>query len=254
MRPSWHGKSRNNGDKLGIFSKQYEQLREYLEAKRACSTVFHSRGEPDWPRGSSRNVILAMDTRIELGSPKAESMSALIVCGEEEPVNDGAITLIGDDFVDIKNKVSSFGKIALVSCRDTDESNLYDRYRNLESLRFEVDLKGYMIKAVSQYKREWSRISCEAVANRFSFEILGSQLIETYKKCEYVESAEVIFVTRGEEDVRELRGIGDGTARIVGAMNKMMEELESDCDECEYQEICDELEELREMKARHRNH
>lgn len=191
-----------------------------------------------------------MDTGIELGSPKVDSVSALLLCDREEPIDDGAITVIGDDIPELKERLVPFGKIALVSCVDTTDENLYSRYRKLETVRFGVALKGYMIKAVSQYKREWSRISHRAIEGGFSFAVLGAAHVFAYKQLDFVQSVEVVFVTRSQEDVRALRTIGDGTARIVGAMNKMIEEMESDCDECEYQDVCDEMPELKAIRNR----
>ena len=242
--------SPGSGGDLELFKKQLGQLAEYLSERQLSSATIPYRGKPSWPAGSSRDVILSMDTAVELGSPKVESVSSLIVCEGGQVLGDDTITVIGDDICSAKERLVPFGKIVLVSCVDTVEENLYERYRKLETIRFAVALKGYMIKAASQYKREWSRVSREAVENRFSFEILGSALIAAYRELDYVRSAAVLFVTRSAEDVRGLRPIADGTARIVGAMNKMMEELESDCDECEYQAICDEMPELQSMKKR----
>ena len=59
---------------------------------------------------------------------------------------------------------------------------------------------------------------------------------------------EIIFVTRSRADVLEVKEIGEQAGRIIGAMNKMVEELSFDCDSCEYQEVCSDVEELRSMR------
>ncbi|MEZ4578964.1 MAG: hypothetical protein R2875_13445 [Desulfobacterales bacterium] len=46
---------------------------------------------------------------------------------------------------------------------DFNADNSYDRYREMELLRYDIHLKGYMMRGVSQYQREWSRVSHEAM-------------------------------------------------------------------------------------------
>jgi len=115
-------------------------------------------------------------------------------------------------------------------------------------LRYGIDLKGYMMKAASQYQREWSRVSHEALDRGFSSGILGGALLERFKALEFVETCEVFFVTSSGEDVRELKNISNAVIQIVGAMNKMLEELSFDCDDCEYVDVCSDVFELKKMK------
>jgi CO dehydrogenase/acetyl-CoA synthase beta subunit len=118
----------------------------------------------------------------------------------------------------------------------------------MEAVRYSIDLKGYMIRAVSQYQREWSRISKDALQNGFSFQILGSALRKEYFKKEYVLAVEILLVTSSAEDVGELKEMTKNVGRTINAMNKMLSEIDSDCDECEYNDVCDEVEELKGMK------
>ena len=105
-----------------------------------------------------------------------------------------------------------------------------------------------MMRAVSQYMREWSRVSGEAVENGFSFSILGSALSKKLKEFNYIDSVEILFVTSSAEDVRELKKTGDRFLQYINAMTKMTEEMEFECESCEFQTICDEAEELRNMR------
>ena len=59
--------------------------------------------------------------------------------------------------------------MVIVGGSDFDEDNTYDRYREMELLRYDIHLKGYMMRGVSQQQREWSRVSKEAINNGFSF-------------------------------------------------------------------------------------
>ena len=51
---------------------------------------------------------------------------------------------------------------------------------------------------------------------------------------DYVRAVEVIFVTAGRDDVLALRETAAEIGAIIGAMNKMAEEMSFDCDACEY--------------------
>ena len=144
--------------------------------------------------------------------------------------------------------------MVLVGADGFNEENSYDRYRELDGVRYELDLKGYMMRAVSQYRREWSRVSAEAVKDGFSLGVLGGALIEALRRKEYVRAVEVIFVTASREDVAALAPVADGAMRIIGALNKMLQELEFDCDTCDSIDVCNDVAELRqhEGEARYR--
>jgi len=163
-------------------------------------------------------------------------------------VHDGKVSLIGPDIRESSGKSLPFGKVVLVQVSGFDEETTYDKYKEMESVRYSLDLKGYMIRAVSQYQREWSRISKEAVKNRFSFEILASALRKEYLKKDYIHAVEFLFVTSSAEDVGELQDVTKNVGRAISALNKMLSEIDPDCDECEYNDVCDEVDELKKMK------
>ena len=235
---------------MALFEKQFTEIRDYLkrrEGSPAYREIVH-RGACAWPSGMKRSVVLAQDMAVELGSPQQESASFLVWHDDPARVRDGLITLVGPDLPASAGKSLPFGKVVLLAACGFDETNGYDRYRELDGVRYDLDLKGYMMRAVSQYRREWSRVSMEAVAGGFSFGVLGGALIEAYRHKEYVRAAEVVFVTASREEVAALAPVADGAMRIIGAMNKMLEELEFDCNTCENTDVCGDVAELRAMR------
>jgi CO dehydrogenase/acetyl-CoA synthase beta subunit len=200
-----------------------------------------------WPAAGDRNLVLQSDTAIELGNPANESLSLSIWTENSEAVTDNRITLIGPDVPGAEGSRLPFGKIVLIEGKGFHEDNAYDRFREIDLVRFDISLKGYMMRAASLYMREWSRISKTAVENGFSFSVLGSALIKELKKIDYIKSVEVIFVTASDKDVALLKPVASQVGKINGAMSKMMEEMSFDCDECEYNEVCDDVSELRSM-------
>ena len=200
-----------------------------------------------WPAAGDRNLVLQSDTAIELGNPANESLSFSILTENSDAVTDNRITLIGPDIPGSEGSRLPFGKIVLIEGEGFNEDNAYDRVREIDLVRFDISLKGYMMRAASRYMREWSRISKSAVKNGFSFSVLGSALIKELKKIDYIKSVEVIFITSTDKDVALLKPVALQVDKINNAMTKMLEEMSVDCDECEYNDVCDEVSELRSM-------
>lgn len=235
---------------MGLFDKQYSDITSFLDEKRShgqVSEFLHS-NECDWPIEKNRNLVLGQDTAVELGNPKDASTSFLIWVNEPEKIRNKRITIVGPDLPRLKGRQVSFGKIVIVGASDFDADNSYDRYRELEMLRYNIHLKGYMMRGVSQQQREWSRVSIDAINSGFSFKHLGSALIDEFLKIGYVRSAETVFITSDREDVMKTKVISDDVYKLISAMNKMAAEMSFDCDECEYNDVCGDVAELRSMK------
>lgn len=218
--------------------KRAGMLREFEVSETIC-----------WPAAGVRDIILKPDLALELGNPEGASVSFISWTGDHHLVNDGRISLVGPDIPEAAGKNLPFGKIVILGVEGFDEKNAYDRNRELHLCKFDLSLKGYMIRAASIYMAEWCRISKEALRDQFSLRLLGSALIREYKKLDYVKSVEVIFVTSSNDDVNELFELGNRSARIISAMSKMVNEMSYDCSECEYQDLCEEAEELRKLRT-----
>jgi len=235
---------------MQLLDTLISEVNEFTDRKRDAGGLRECRvlDVLSWPEAGARDIVLKSDTGVELGSPKDVSVSFLLWTGDMSLVNDGRISIIGPDIGEAAPSNLSFGRVVLASVNGFNEDNCYDRYREMEFLRYDVSLKGYMMRAVSQYMREWSRVSREAVENGFSFQVLGSALLNKLRAVDYVESAEIIFVTSSAEDVKELKRPADRFMTIINAMTKMSEEMDFDCESCEYQEVCSEAEELQGMR------
>jgi len=235
---------------MGLFDKQYKEITAYLDRRRIEGKVseFTHNSQTKWPFEKNRNLVLGQDTAVELGNPKDASTSFLLWVNEPEKIKNGRITIVGPDLPQLSGKQVSFGKIVIVGASDFDADNSYDRYRDLELLRYNIHLKGYMMRGVSQQQREWSRVSNDAVNQGFSFEHLGGALIDEFLQIGYVLSVETVFITAGREDVLETKAIADDVFKLISAMNKMAEEMSFDCDTCDYNDVCGDVEELRSMR------
>ena len=119
----------------------------------------------------------------------------------------------------------------------------------MDLTRFNLSLNGYMIRAAPQYMKEWSRVSVEALKNGFSLSMLGSKQIYALKKLDYVTSVEVLFITASSDEVKEFREFGDRAMQRINALRKMTQEMDLDCSNCDYQEVCNEVDDLRSMRS-----
>jgi hypothetical protein len=234
---------------MNLFDDSIADLRDYLDRKKSGGLREYPIGRSsNWQSIKKGSVVLGPDTAIELGNPRDESVSFLLWSEDEKKIKDGSMTLIGPDLNESNQKNLPFGKVVLLGLSGITEENCYVRHRELDMARYDLNLTGYMMRAVSQYGREWSRVSREAIDRGFSFSILGSALSELYRKIDFVESVEIVFVTSLPADVRELGVIGSRASRLIGALNKMAAEMSFECGTCDFVDVCSEVDDLRNIR------
>ena len=234
---------------MELFTQTIDAVMDYADSRSSRRSWFESPGF-QWPSGGGRNIVMKEDMGLELGNPEQDSVSCLLWTGDHSRVTDGRITLVGPDFTESKGRSLPFGKVVLAGVDGFDEDNVYDRHRDMDFLRYELDLKGFMIRAVSQYMKEWCRISSEALALGFSAKNLGASLIRLFRSKPFVRTVEVICFTSSTDDVARIREIAGPAEKIIAAMNKMAGEMDFDCTSCDYQDVCDEADGLRGMRER----
>ena len=222
------------------------QLREKRKAGKVTDTI--PRYGDAWPRAGNRDLVMGKDTAVELGNPREGSMAFLVWSNEPTRLKSRRISVIGPDLGALVGKRVSFGKIVMLGGEAFNADNSYERYRQLESVRYAIRLKGYMMSGVSQYGREWSRVSHDAIDAGFSFSVLGDALARRFLGVEFIRSVEIIFITAGMEDMRPFAPIAERALRIINAMHKMVEEVSFDCESCEYSDVCRDVQELNAMR------
>jgi len=235
-----------------IFNDIIVEIDRYKNAKRTPDgyRAFPAENYPAWPGAGSRDIILMPDLAVEFGSPETASVSFGVWTGDDALVNDEQITLVGPDVTETSKIQNPLGKIVITGVQGFNETNAFQRNREIYLKKFDLSLKGHMLRSASHYMAEWHRLSQEAVTNGFSLGHLGSALIREYKALSYVTSVEVIFVTSSDEDVTELYDLGKRSTRIIQAMSKMVNEMAVDCAECEYQDLCQDAGELRRLRQK----
>jgi len=235
---------------MKLFEDVILELRAWMEEMKRSSQRYaeHAAAPVFWPAGERGNIVMQSDTAVELGNPRDESASFLVWTADAPNVRDGTVTIIGPDVDEGAAARLPFGKAVILGVKGFTEDNCHERHREIELLRFDLNLRGYMMRAASQYLKEWSRISREAVAGGFSLDVLARSLMDLYRKTDYVSAAEIVFVTGSPESVRSLQRIGERAARLIGAMNKMAGELSFDCGTCDFTDVCGEVDALKSMR------
>ena len=235
---------------MEAFDDDIRELKKNIEAKSSTGRKVRLIGNEspissDFLSEGTPTIVFKEDTWLELGDPKTTSLAPVLVTEREDLVNDGTITLIGPDISEVSGSIPFAQILILYSTEMKDED-----YRKINSFQYELELKGYMIKAVPSSLSIWSRVSNDSVKAGLSFEVLGRALIDSYRSKFNLQSAEVIFVTSSEEDIKELEEISSKVKRILKAMGKMIEEMSFDCSSCEYIDVCDDVRELRDLRER----
>jgi len=235
---------------MELFREQFDFIDSWL-AKRAGRkqlTTITDSGPAVWPTAGQRNLVIGRDIAVELGHPDDASV-AFIVWGASPGVRRGGrIYRVGPDLPASQGQRRPFGKVVMIRGSGFDADNTYARYRQLEAVRYAIDLKGYMMRAVSQANREWSRVSQTALEKGFSFGVLGGALIAAFTAIEWVDRADVLFVTSSRADVMDLQPLAERVRQVTAAMNKMSEEMNFDCESCSYAEVCGDVAGLRAMR------
>jgi len=207
----------------------------------ACAPV-------SWPAGGGRQVIMGIDTGIELGSPSAGSMSFMMWTEETGVVVDGRISIAGPDVQDETARGQSLplGKLVLVEVEGMDAHNLLQRQREMEHTRYAIQLEGYSVRAASSMFREWIRIHRDAVDRGFHLSIMGSALRARLLNLEYVKGVELVLVTSPDIMV-QLQPAAQRLRAIYDAIYEIENYPLHDCGNCSNEEICNEIEAIREL-------
>ena len=161
--------------------------------------------------GAQKGIILRGDTYTELGKPSAGSSAFVMWTTDASLVRDGRVTLIGPDIQEAGSESLPLGQVLIVGGSEMgkQEQPVLEQKQYLSNL-----LEGYMVK--SSPGRVWARVSKQAAARGFDFEMLGKALIAIYKtELPKIESAEILFVTSGKQEITKLEAIAS-QVRVLG--------------------------------------
>jgi CO dehydrogenase/acetyl-CoA synthase beta subunit len=236
---------------MELVHQSLDQLHALLEReeKQGCLTSSNYSQDFSWPVGGENNFVFKQEIGVELGSPKKESVSFVFHTEKTEKIRNGRISIIGPELHECNEDKLDFGQIIMVGIQRKNPASDYHLFQKLEEIKYKVDLKGYMRRGVSQFLREWSRIGKSALDSGFNLRTLGQALIREYGNLPLVTSVEILLTTESRI-VRELKPIAGKVMRLLQAAHKMEDDDLMDCDTCEYADLCQESDDLKNIREK----
>lgn len=196
-------------------------------------------GDRDWPSG--RTFVLARDAALDLGSPAAGSVGFLVWAPwthDTQAVD--RVWLEGPDVAELAARgadPAAFGQVIVVRGHPSDD---YEGYLDLKEALYDLALEGVAVRSMPSQSHLWCRIHRDAVRDGFGLVQLGAGIIAGLRRLDFVAQVDVLFHTAGRASLAPLADIAASAERVVGALIKRHEEQHAQCDECEYQNVCDE--------------
>ena len=204
-----------------------------------------------WPDVGKDNMILRSDMAYELGGSSASipALGGTAITDDADLVPGDEILLVGPDLSEIKEDVP-YARLAIARVRGEEmgEGNtLYNAIRNIEYVRYHVNPKGFMMRVSAMHERESVRVSKEAIASGLDFQTVGNMMLRSFHRNVKVEAVKIVFITTSDFPYAQLsKEIRQGE-KITKTIDHMLKNIMTDCSACSLQEICDEVEGLREL-------
>ena len=189
----------------------------------------------------TNNMIFNSDCAFELGKDKSLSFEL----SSSDIVIEDKLYLCGKDLNEI-NCDTDFIRITLLNVRDDKLGGnaLYDRLEQIKLVKYKVSPKGYMLRT-SVGNKEKVRVSKDLDA---SFSQIGSAYLKEYKKLSYVNNVAIIFIVGECVLYDKFVTLANKKKEISDALDHILKGMVvSDCDVCSVKELCDEVQELREI-------
>jgi CO dehydrogenase/acetyl-CoA synthase beta subunit len=208
----------------------------------------------NWADAGDHNLILRADMAYELGGGTCPAVSAMGVTASTELVSADEVYLLGPDLSEIKED-QPYARIALVRVAEDslgDGSVLYNAIRKIEYVRYHINPEGYMTRISASNGREPVRVSKEAIEKGLGFAQVGKLFLDTYHENKNIEAVKLIFITQPDFDYKSLAEQSRHLEEITGTIDHIFKNVTMDCGSCSLQQICDEVEGLRELHFKER--
>ncbi len=202
-----------------------------------------------WPEVSDRSMILRSEMAYELGADHNEGLGITLVSGTEELIHGDRIMLIGKDLSEIQ-KDGPYGRIALVLVDEAvmgEGETLYNAIRKLEYTRYHFYPEGFMNRISSSKHKESVRIGKDALGKGLDFAKTGNMMIRKFKENPRVRAVWILYITEAAFDYKQLLTLSCDAEDITRTIDHILKNVQMDCKACNLQEICDEVEGLREL-------
>ncbi len=231
---------------MAVFDRQTEKfleiLRGWIEAGDARE--INTAALDEWPLEDS--LVLSDNTALELGDPREGSIALLLYTESDDPLP-GGVFLAGPDLSETESKSLPLAQVVVARGRFPDET---EDFGDMKDVMYDTRLEGLMARHMPSRRCLWYKASAEALARGLSLGRQGAAIKAELERLETVTEAMAVFVTGPRDAVAGLEPLADEVGMIAGAMNKMADEMDFDCDSCDYRAVCDQVGELKALRAR----
>lgn len=203
----------------------------------------------DWHDAGKAMMILQSDMAYELGGHNLPAVGNTLVTTETNLVPQDEIVLVGKDLPELTEDCP-YARISLVrvseDCIGTG-NKLYNTIQNIGYFRYHIYPLGFMLRVSSSNDRESVRVAKEALERGLNFTAIGNTMQRALHLHKEVETVKIIFITDPKVDYARLQDTVKRAKQITSTIDHMLKDVNMDCNSCGLQEICDEVEGLREM-------
>ena len=202
-----------------------------------------------WEDVGDHNLILRSDMAYELGGGTYPAVSTMAVTADTSFVEEDGVYLIGPNLGEITAD-TPYARIALVRVDADgmgDGNALYNAIRKIEYVRYHINPKGYMTRISASNGREPVRVGKEALSEGLDFAKVGKLFLDKYHENPHIQAVKLIFVTLPEFDYKSLGTLATQCESITGTIDHIFKNVMMDCKSCSLQQVCDEVEGLREL-------
>lgn len=203
----------------------------------------------NWPDAGRAMMVLQPDMAYELGGHHLPAVGNTLVTMDQTLVPQDEILLYGPDLPEITTD-TPYARMALVRVAEDSigtGDQLYNTIQNIGYFRYHIYPKGFMLRVSSSNDRESVRVAKDALQEGLDFTAIGNAMIRALRLHKEVEAAKIIFVTLPQAPYERFQENLKKTKQITATIDHMLKDVNMDCNSCGLQEICDEVEGLREM-------
>jgi len=230
---------------MGLFDQPLERVNRALRQWSERGLVREWDVDPVRPGSTGPSIVLADEVGLELGHPEVGSLS-LLLWSEAPAERDDRVVLVGPQPADAPGVRAPLAQVVVVYGRFQDA---YDCHRSLRDALYSVALPGVTARHFPGRQRIWYRIAETALADGLDARRLGSAVARDVRELPFVEGAGVLLVTAGADEAAHLQPAARQTQDITAALTKMAEEEQFDCVSCDYQDVCDQIDDLRRIRG-----
>ena len=233
-------------NRMKLYDSSIRQMESLLATASVRKLDF---ADAVWEDMGEQAMILRSDMAYELGAGAFPAYSGLGITADTELVSEDEVLLYGPDLPEIKGD-QPYARLTFVRVDEDsmgEGNDLYNAVRKIEYARYHLNPKGYMMRISASSQREPVRIGKKALEEGLDFAKVGRMFVDCYHENPKVQAVKVIFITDSDFDYDALAKEIRRTEDITKAIDHIFKNVIMDCQACSLQEICDEVEGMREL-------